>query len=61
MAIRVQRCSLLSPTMIEIYKELERDYEFITLIHKWNCNRQEFVNGDRSLVGVLGGAGMRLF
>lgn len=34
MAIRVQRCSLLSPTMIEIYKELERDYEFITLIHK---------------------------
>lgn len=33
-AIRVQRCSLLSPTTIEIYKELERDYEFITLIHK---------------------------
>lgn len=33
-AIRVQRRSLLSTTMIEIYKELARDYEFITLIHK---------------------------
>lgn len=33
-AIRVQRRLLLSPTTIEIYKELERDYEFITLIHK---------------------------
>lgn len=34
-AISVQRCCLLSPASIEIYKELERDYEFITLIHKW--------------------------
>lgn len=33
LATRVQQRSHLSPTTIEIYKELQRDYDFITLIH----------------------------